>query len=254
MNLQVGLASWSTDLHGQYVYRNCTFQPAIVQYHVVIEDNSISLPNVPNQGQVLELANNTRAVNMTAPRSPSTTDAFAAWLAIFVNANASAEMIPEGADSVFEPDLSTYNPMVLKHDDGWWDNSVTFSDPGPYIVSQFNELMFRGAIAAASLPNVEARLDPDLSRQQRVQATQTLTRNTYTSDLRYWAGAAVFELVTVLLILPLFWGYWELGSPTTNTLSPFNIALAFNAPLFDGVSSSSGTRGVDRTIGDTRIK
>ena len=38
------------------------------------------------------------------------------------------------------------------------------------------------------------------------------------------------------------------------TLSPFNIALAFNAPLLAGVSSSSGTRGIDRTIGDTRIK
>ena len=67
-----------------------------------------------------------------------------------------------------------------------------------------------------------------------------------------YAAAAVFELVTVLLVLPMFWGWWTLG--TELTLSPFGIALAFGSPLLSSVNSAVGAKGVVRQLGNVELK
>lgn len=67
-----------------------------------------------------------------------------------------------------------------------------------------------------------------------------------------YAAAVTFELVTVLLILPLFYGWWTLDSKLT--LSPLNIALAFESPLLKDVNSAAGAKDIVQQIGDERIR
>ena len=38
------------------------------------------------------------------------------------------------------------------------------------------------------------------------------------------------------------------------TLSPFDIALAFNAPLLGGINSTAGVGGIVEEVGDLRLK
>ena len=66
-----------------------------------------------------------------------------------------------------------------------------------------------------------------------------------------YAAAVTFELITIFLILPLFYGWWKLDSALN--LSPFNIALAFNSPLLKNSNSASGARGVVRQMGYDRL-
>ena len=84
------------------------------------------------------------------------------------------------------------------------DYSLNYLDPTPGIMKKFNELMFRGAVQVASQPKTAHLLDPDISVHQTVHVSQTLKQNVFKSDLRWYAGAAVFELLIVLLILPMF--------------------------------------------------
>lgn len=79
-----------------------------------------------------------------------------------------------------------------------------------------------------------------------------MTENVYQSDLRWFAGAAVLEILAVLLVLPLFWGWWNLDKMAI--LSPFDLALAFDAPLLKKANSAKGARWVVQEMGDVRVK
>lgn len=68
---------------------------------------------------------------------------------------------------------------------------------------------------------------------------------------RWWAGAACIEIMTIILVLAMFWGSWTLENDLN--LSPFNMALAFDSPLLQDIDSVSGAKGVVRTMGDTTI-
>ena len=114
-------------------------------------------------------------------------------------------------------------------------------------------MMLRSAaIASTSWPHIQRLIDAGVPVNQTVAARQTAQTNIYKSDLRWYAGAAIAELVTVLLILPMFFGWWTLGSHLT--LSPFALALAFDAPVLRGVNSAVGARGVVRELGNTRLQ
>ena len=106
--------------------------------------------------------------------------------------------------------------------------------------------MFRAATVATSIVAKRANpanlFDPGITPQQNVTARRERVQNVYTSDLRWWAAAAVAQLATAIVIFPMFWGWWTLGRKVT--LSPFGIALAFDAPILADVHSAAGVRGV----------
>ncbi len=111
--------------------------------------------------------------------------------------------------------------------------------------------MLRGGIMTASWPNMTNLIDPGVSRQQRVQAEETIHDTVFHTDLRWYAGAAIVELVTVLFVLPMFWGWWTIPNLT---LSPIETALAFNAPLLEDINSGAGAKGVVEELGSTGIR
>jgi hypothetical protein len=76
--------------------------------------------------------------------------------------------------------------------------------------------------------------------------------NIYRSDLRWWAGATALDVITILVLLPLFKHWWKFDR--SRSFSPFEMALAFNAPLLDKVPSNAGPEGVVHQIGSLRVK
>lgn len=148
------------------------------------------------------------------------------------------------------PDVSTQSPIaerysITKNPERW-----QLRDPMPDIYASLNQLMFRCAVAAARWSNASSLIDPGLSVEQSVSAQ--VTSLVFKSDLSWFAGAAILELGAVILILPMFWGFWTLG--TTTSLSPLSAALAFDAPLFKDVNSHGGAKGVVQQLGNVKVR
>jgi hypothetical protein len=58
-------------------------------------------------------------------------------------------------------------------------------------------------------------------------------------------------LVVAFAITPLFWGYWLL--PRKTTLSPFETARAFHAPILYQEDSTIRSADLIQKVGDIRI-
>lgn len=98
------------------------------------------------------------------------------------------------------------NELAFKH--AGFANSngtVMMGDPTTEILNIINEVMFRAGVVAG-WDNLTHGLDDGLTASQSVKANQTLVVNVYTSDIRWFAGAAAIQVVALLLILPVFYG------------------------------------------------
>ena len=254
--LTVGLAGWQ-NYKGAYVETSCWLNPAIVEYNVTIHNNILDFAESPDQGQLVSLANNTTPADIanTTKIQRTTIDGYTEWLSMFVNANASVSISSVGGyNASYSYDFATFNPVAAQHMDLGHDvTALGFKDPTEDVIFKYNQLMLRGGVLASRLNDVLAGVDTGLTLKQTVKGTQTVEQNVFKSDLRWYAGATVVELLTILLILPMFWGWWTLGE-TNYTLSPFTMALAFDSPLLDDVNSATGARGVVRELGNMQVK
>lgn len=128
------------------------------------------------------------------------------------------------------------------------------SDPTAYILGGLNEIMLRsGIVVATEHDNTVQDLDPGVDVVQRdVNATITSTISVFEAQYRWWGAAAIVQCSCILVILPLFWGWWKLTRQTT--LSPFEVAQAMEAPLLRDVHSNAGAKGVVREAGGMRLR
>ena len=120
------------------------------------------------------------------------------------------------------------------------------------IITSFNELLFRAGVTAASWPGITELMDPGSIVHQTVQANLTKEENVFSSDSRWFLGAAAIQILTIVLILPAYWGWWTIGVELT--LSPFQTAKAFDAPLFKSINSTAGATGLVDRMGDLRLR
>lgn len=112
--------------------------------------------------------------------------------------------------------------------------ALSFYDRLTEIMVDLNTLMF---ITSQDLGNrVEAQWDNTTLNQVYVdQSSRLVSGHMYLKEGHYetkwWfaGGAFAATIVCVLLVLPSYWGFWELGRPFT--LSPIEIANAFQAPV-----------------------
>lgn len=135
------------------------------------------------------------------------------------------------------PNPLTSNAVTMKHtnfSNGPLD--LNYYDPTPSAISKFNQMMFRGALMSIGWPHLANLTDPDVSIYQNVAALETIQLNAYQTDLRWYAGAAVLELMTVLLILPMFWGWWYVYQ-FFRTYYILILTIAFPRPQDSGTKS-----------------
>lgn len=270
--LYVGLAE-VINSSGSYTGTACSWVPAMLEYDVEFGSNGHVRLLQPSDstGNVVALANNTSAVGdagpLGAPKAPQegvsnpsglavpkadTMDLFPIYLAPFYNADAYA-MAPLTENSTWAANTETFNAAVMKYQNhSASEADIQFTDPTVEIVHALNEVMFRAAVKATSWSNVTSLIDKGLAINQTTTANQTVTHNVFHSDFRWYAAATALEIVIVLSLLPMFWGWWKLDSELD--LSPFAVGLALDAPLFRDAEQQRGMKSVLRRKGDVEVR
>lgn len=85
-----------------------------------------------------------------------------------------------------------------------------------------------------------------------VTAVQYMTEVHYSTNYKYMAGALVSTLACILLCLPVYWGFWELGRKVS--LNPIEIATAFQAPVLVARPPKSGqAEHIVKVTGATQV-
>ena len=120
--------------------------------------------------------------------------------------------------------------------------AMTWNDPTDDILEGIREIVFRAAVAASKASNAS----------QSLEATEQTQQLIYKSDFRYLYAALAVPLLAVLGIIALFYGWWELGR--TVSLSPIEIAKAFDAPLLKGRGTNAEIEDLLGEIGSTRVR
>ncbi|OAP57429.1 hypothetical protein AYL99_08167 [Fonsecaea erecta] len=118
----------------------------------------------------------------------------------------------------------------------------TYPDPMTDLMVGLNTLTFLTAEDLWNRPGyVDTEVDWDVwSNASRVyvEATQRKPQVYYQTKYGWMFGALASTLVCVLLVLPSYWGFWELGRKVT--LNPIEVANAFQAPAFAPAHPRSG--------------
>jgi hypothetical protein len=154
--------------------------------------------------------------------------------------------------------------------------ALLFNDPTTFIRSAIDELMFRIAVQTAfnntfggiielirSNQNTTREADGALgyttfngtrfpsSRIVYMEVVRSV--ESYKTSFAFLGGAIAVVLLAVILVVPLFYGFWILGRPTT--LSPLETATAMGAPLLVSIASSNSTaREIIRMAGKQRVQ
>ncbi|KAK4893441.1 hypothetical protein LTR27_008123 [Elasticomyces elasticus] len=242
---------------GNYTETECWWIPAILEYNISIDSNHHATIDHTSgsTGKLVALANNTQAPRADEPntRYESTLAFITLILGAYYQSSATAAFATNG--SFWYPETYLENAEAMSHTN-FLNNTnpfdIAFFDPTEDIINNFNEMMFRAAVSTADWPNITRLIDAGLSVNQTSSLTQTVTHNVFRSDFRWYAAASVLELIVILFVLPLFWGYWTLDSHLD--LSPFSTALALDAPLLEDADQSRGVPGVLEKLGDVRIR
>jgi hypothetical protein len=91
-----------------------------------------------------------------------------------------------------------------------------------------------------------------LSRGPLFQAALTLQHGTYEMEPIFMALGLGVSVSSVVAILPLFYGYWELGRDVS--LNPLETARAFGATVLEGLDGNVGAEDVECARGHVGVR
>ncbi|KAJ4376198.1 hypothetical protein N0V83_001479 [Neocucurbitaria cava] len=91
-----------------------------------------------------------------------------------------------------------------------------------------------------------------LSRGPFFQRAILLTNGHYQANPTFVVLGIIASLTSVIAILPLYYGYWELGRKVS--LNPLEIARAFGAPLFNGLDGNVTSTDIEMERGGVVVK
>lgn len=127
--------------------------------------------------------------------------------------------------------------------------SANWTDPTSFIISSLNTMAFMLSISAAKFEYRNTSAPPP-RRTWPMQETRLV--NVYKIEYSYLFTSIAITLSLVVLIMPTFVGWWELGRSVT--LNPIETAKAFEAPLLSGPGSNAPLKDLIRDAGRRRIK
>lgn len=162
----------------------------------------------------------------------------------YVQDDATTDGCPSGYGSPFDQDA---------------EDSVTLTYSG--MLNQVNLLSILVSSDVQLRPNYTGELNAwDDYYYNYLDEVAMLVNMTILKDETYYAskygfawGAFASTIVVVALIVPSFWGYWELGRKVT--LGPLEIANAFEAPAFSHLNvGAGGTEGVLKAVGKEKVQ
>lgn len=104
--------------------------------------------------------------------------------------------------------------------------------------------------AYPEFPNGTA--DTGLSPAQNIQMRQDSTLTVFHSNYSYLAAALGVMVLGVLVVVPTFHGFWELGRETS--LNPLEIAKAFNADMLWEQGSNRKADSLAKDVKNREVK
>ncbi|KAH8822087.1 hypothetical protein F5884DRAFT_769927 [Xylogone sp. PMI_703] len=127
--------------------------------------------------------------------------------------------------------------------------SSNWTDPTSHILSALNAMAFRLSMAAADFPFRNTGTPP---APQLVAMQQTMNVNVFHSEYRFLIASTLLTMLFIMLIVPTFIGWWELGRRMS--LNPIETAKAFDAPLLQGPGSNAPLPQLVRSMGGRALK
>lgn len=256
-----GIANYQ-DCEGEFRLQSCTYTPAILEYDVNIEGHTIELATSANQARIVALANNTCQREPDSTRIPWAAGMMLGFLQLYMTSVARLgvydtrqhKIMKKGpVESWYSPSFNAFSTKYILRQT-WSSGDCYFSARSPMddMVAAVNDLAFRAGLLTASWSNVTQLIDPGLETYQVVQTKAEKEENVFSSDLRWFAGAAAIQFFTILLLAPSFWGWWKIGVELS--LSPLQIAKAFGSPILDSIHSGAGARGIVQSAGHWKLK
>ncbi|KAK2789929.1 hypothetical protein FQN53_000982 [Emmonsiellopsis sp. PD_33] len=230
-----------------YFKTTCRLQPAVVEYSFRIDNGVLSLQDDnPEHLPVYSLTDVNIDPNMENLDYPG----------IAVSANAILRSTVRTVSHRISGKLgfsfsgsSAYNYFRSKEFDTNTDCFFTFDDPADDMKRNIHELMFRTALAAVSASGNE---DNRAKMNKTIVVEQTNTELVFQSRYEYLGGALAVMLAALLTISVTYYGWWQLGRKMS--LSPIEMARAFNAPLLRGTPSNAKIRDLLAEVGKTRVR
>jgi hypothetical protein len=152
--------------------------------------------------------------------------------------------------------------LAFDHFSNWneWHSleacAPSFTDPRDSAMAYINELMFRtGAYVAAEYNETYLRplLDDGLEMYHNSTAQPGSMVNVFHTNFAYFAGAAVVEVLCIVVILSTFFGFWRLDRRQMS-LSPIEIANAFDSPILAEVHSDVRGSDIARDYGSREVR
>jgi len=122
---------------------------------------------------------------------------------------------------------------------------VSWADPTADMMATARELAFRVALRSANPANVT-------NMQPFVGGTQQQNVLIYGSNFMDLGIALLFTLLGVVCVLPTFFGWWKLGRKVS--MSPLEIAKAFDAARLEDVDSNAETRRLLKEAGTRSVR
>lgn len=97
------------------------------------------------------------------------------------------------------------------------------------VVAAINQIMFAVATDVSGLDTQDQHYFDQPNGWTKYNATLYKDNIHYVTHVPYMIGAVVSMFVCVMCVLPVYWGYWQLGRKVS--LGPFEIAHAFRSPM-----------------------
>lgn len=127
------------------------------------------------------------------------------------------------------------------------NNSIkTWGDPTDFMINQLRDISFRIALQAAK-DNATAG-----NATQTVEYTGSRSETVFVSNFSLVAAASAVNIVAVLAVLLTFKGWWALGRAVS--LSPLEIAKAFDAPLLRDAESNATSGQLGRQVEEFQVR
>jgi hypothetical protein len=149
--------------------------------------------------------------------------------------------------------------------------AINWYDPTSDIVNALNEIMFRTALGASNVSKfsiINESINAEWTNfyeawpvnvsgsgipvPQILPMIQTSDINVFESHYSYLAAALALLILGILVVVPTFHGFWELGRAVS--LNPLEVAKAFNAEMLQGEGSNVSVSRLMKSFGEKEIQ
>ncbi|KAE9364987.1 hypothetical protein N431DRAFT_446700 [Stipitochalara longipes BDJ] len=229
INFTIGIAN-TVDCIGNFVVQSCALVPAILEYPIRLENNTVTFNTTLSNLSTVVLANN------TADSSQVQVQTLNHRYTISGVARAAADLFTTSTVITAENGDLQFSGLTIFGEQYVNGTSVgcqhTWEDPTDDILAALNEIMFRTSLYAPTAVQPGATPQYDYNPNQTFLATQLKTQNVFRSNFpALYAAIAVLSL-GIVSVLPTLYGWWGLSRPVS--LSPLETAKAFQCTTITG--------------------